>query len=94
MALPPEVAGDIGDLVAELQALGAVVESARYDARFFGNFVVSLRSPRGCFQVTRDRSQYIVQGPPRAELEPVGLWRAFDQKDAFSAALLAWMRNG
>jgi len=94
MSLPNEVSTDLGDLLSELESMGAKVESARYDPGSFGNFEICLAAPRGAFQITRDRSQYMLQGPSRQELEAADLWRAFDRKEEFSALLVAWFRRG
>jgi hypothetical protein len=93
MSLPPEVSADMGDLVSELETLGATVEGARYDAKSFGDFEICFRALGLAFRVTRDRGQYMVHGPSREQLETAGLWRAFDRKEEFSQALLAWFRG-
>ena len=93
MTIPHEVEQDIGGLIRALHALGAEVINARYDPESFGNYEISFRAPRVAFRITRDRSQYILHGPPRQELEAAGLWRAFDYRSEFEETLLVWLRS-
>jgi hypothetical protein len=93
MRIPNEVEEDIGELIRTIHSLGAEVTDARYDAQSFGNYEVSFHTPKVAFRITRDRSQYMIHGPERRQLEQAGLWRAFDRRIEFEETLLEWLRS-
>ncbi|HWS71549.1 MAG TPA: hypothetical protein VN605_05520 [Thermoanaerobaculia bacterium] len=88
VALAPEIELDLGALLNELEEMGFEIVHARYDARAFGNYVVTLRGPSRELVLVRDRGQYFVEGSI-LELGPLGLWEAFDKKETFCERLLA-----
>jgi len=88
--LPPEIVEALEPLVAELAALGYVPGPSEMSLSF-GNFVVSFDNGSRRFQLTRDKSQFIVGGE-RAELERLGLWRAFNSIAELEPPLMAWLK--
>ena len=88
--LPAEVEVEVGALVSELHAVGWRVSAARYDAKTFGNWHVELRRAGTLIELVKDRSQYMVGGPPTEAIKAAGLWRAFDRLEELRCALMKW----
>jgi len=86
------VEAEIGPELKRLAAHGFAIEDCRYDERCFGDFYVDLCRGDRLLRIIRDRSQYIVEGD-RESKEKAGLWRAFDSKHEFFAALFAWIEG-
>jgi hypothetical protein len=88
----PAIIEDIGILLAELAGLGIAEVDSRYDSKSFGNYYVDLRGSRGAFRITRDRSQYIIDGDDE-RLRSMGLFRAFDSREQLHDAALQYART-
>ena len=82
---------DIGPLLTELKSLGFTQTSSQYSAACFGDYVVSLSSLRSEFRLTRDRGQYNLIGDD-AKAKAMKLFRAFNDRDDFREAVLAYAR--
>ena len=83
---------DIGPLLTELNRLGVVETASQYDAELFGDYFVDFRGPSGTFRITRDRSQYIIDGDDE-RLKSMGLFRAFDSREQIYDAALRYART-
>ena len=93
MEVAAEIAEDIGSLIAALERMGLKVEDSQYDAQSFGNFHVDVSGRRGRFRIVRDRSQYMLYAKSLAQIKLSGMFRAFDSRDEFEAALLKYART-
>ena len=91
---------DLPDTIrAPLRTLLPLLESAQfwpthfqYSAESFGDFFVSFLGPGGVsFQLTRDRSQFLVDGPSKARLEQADLFRAFEDVQELQPLLMAFL---
>jgi len=56
----------------------------------FGNWQVKLHRAGNLLELVKDRSQYMVGGPPTEAIKAAGLWRAFDDLEEFRSALVKW----
>ena len=83
---------EYGSLLRSLDALGFELQDYSQTPEAFGNFVAGFSNGSICFRIVRDRSQLILEGS-KSELEPLGLWRAFDESTAFEEKLLSWLRS-
>ena len=90
VALSQSTLQAIAPLIAPLQALGYFPASVEESASF-GNFSVSFAGPEREFALTRDRGQFLVQGPATEVLESAGLWRAFHGVSSLASPLLSWL---
>ena len=52
--------------------------------------VVVFSNDKKIFEITKDRSQWFLGGK-KEDLEPLGLWRAFDDTHEFKNALLGFL---
>lgn len=89
--LPKEIEIALGALPEALAALGYRPVDGQL-SESFGDFLVRFTDGRHAFELTRDRSQFMVRGQ-RDQLEPAGLWRAFDGTAELEAPLLAWLQG-
>ena len=92
--LDRHIEASLGPLVRELAADGWSVTRAEYGADSFGDIVVELQKESRWLVLTRDRSQFMIDGPDHAALRAAGLFRAFDSVNDFKDAVLAWLRLG
>jgi hypothetical protein len=88
-----EIMADIGSLIKCLQKHGIVPEASFHDPPSFGNYYVEMSGENIRFRLIRDRGQYLIVGPEKHELDSVGLWRAFDDKQAFEQQVLQWLAS-
>jgi hypothetical protein len=88
--IPVEVETEAGELIAELHSAGWTVSTSRYDGKSFGNWYVDLRRADLTLRLVKDRSQYMVDGPPTNEIKAAGLYRAFDDLEEFRHAIVKW----
>jgi hypothetical protein len=65
---------------------------AKYEPQSFGDYYGILSGPNGFVRLIRDRSKYCVDGEQK-DLEPVGLWGAFDNREEFTMKVLSWLKN-
>src|ERR1700728_689882 len=72
--LPVEVEKEAGPLLAELRAGGWQVYASEYDDSAFGNWSVDLQRDGVVMRLVKDRSQYMVTGPPEEVLKEGGHW--------------------
>jgi hypothetical protein len=86
------IVDDLCALTGSLSALGFAPKKYEYLSESFGNYFIDFESSAFKFRIVRDRSQYFVEGE-KDELEPVGLWRAFDDKTLFGQAVLEWAKG-
>jgi hypothetical protein len=86
------IADDLHALIGGLAALGFAPKRHEYSSASFGNYFIDFESGAFKFRIVCDRSQYFVEGE-KDELEPVGLWRAFDDKTLFGQAVLEWAKG-
>jgi hypothetical protein len=89
--VPPEIAEDIGGLVEQLGSLGFRPVGSR-SAEAFNDYVIEFSSGERRFSIARDKYQYMIDGD-MDELRRQGLWRAFDDRSEFEAAVLSWLRG-
>jgi hypothetical protein len=89
MSLPEIVESDIGALCAELVTRGFKVDVLSVGSMH--SYQVSVSGPLE-FTITADRSQLFLEGE-RETLEPVGLWRAFDDPVEFSDQVLRFVES-
>jgi hypothetical protein len=88
--IPVEVETEAGELIAELNSAGWTVSTSHYDAKSFGNWYVDLRRADLTLRLVKDRSQYMIGGPPTKTIKATGLWRAFDDLEEFRHAIVKW----
>jgi len=81
---------EAGELIAELRAFGWVVSASQFDAGSFGNWFVDLQCGSRTLRLVKDRSQFMLAGPPTQAIRAAGLWRAFDSFEKFSVAIRNW----
>ena len=87
--LSPPVQSEAGSLIEILRNAGWTVVDSQYSAQHFGNWLIDLTRDRRSIRLTRDRSQFIVDGPVE-ELKSAGLFKAFDEWPEFQQAVIAW----
>jgi hypothetical protein len=80
---------DFDDLLSEISKFGYSIASYSEEPRSFGDFVVTISKGERSHTISCDRSQLMLKGE-RYELEPFGLWKAFDSKEEFKNALIAF----
>jgi hypothetical protein len=88
--VPREIVIEAGELIAELRAFGWVVSASQFDAGSFGNWFVDLQRGSRTLRLVKDRSQFMLAGPPTQAMRDAGLWRAFDSFEKFSVAIRNW----
>src|SRR5262249_41944852 len=88
--IPEPIVEALGPLMQRLAALGYQPTSGRFDPDLFGNFLVGFENGTQRFELVRDRSQFMVEGEP-SELEPFGLFQAFNSVAELEAPLLTWL---
>ena len=91
--LPSEVEAEAGALLSELRADGWTVCASGYNAQEFGNWYVDLRRADNAIRLVKDRSQYMIDGPPTEAIKTAGLWRAFENLDEFRQLVIKWAGN-
>jgi hypothetical protein len=91
--LDRHIASDIGALLARLESFGYVVTDSSYAAEHFGNYHVDLRSPSRWVRIVRDRRCYQVESESNRELKEAGLFRGFESRHEFEAALTGWLER-
>lgn len=90
--VPVEIAAEAGVLIDELRLAGWTVHESQFDAKFFGNWFVDLRCENRALRLLKDRSQFMVGGPPTQEIKDAGLWRAFESFEQFCNAVRKYVR--
>ncbi len=80
-------------MIAELHALGWTVSKSRHDAKSFGNWYVELHRDGDTPRLVKDRSQYMLGGPPTEAIRAAGVWQSFDDLEEFRRAILKWAKN-
>ena len=88
--MPGSVAQALGNLPIILSRHAYALSEVQ-TSNSFGDFAVTYTGLRGALQIARDRGQFIVSGPPKAELESAGLWRAFAGAKDLETPLKAWL---
>ncbi len=88
--VPSEIVTEAGELISELRSVGWTVQTAQFDARLFGNWFVDLRSGGRTLRLVKDRSQFMVAGPPTTAMKEAGLWQAFGSFEEFRDAIKKW----
>ena len=81
--VPVEVLSEAGEVISELHSAGWTVSTSRYDASLFGNWYIDLCRAGRTIRLSKDRSQFLIDGPPVLEMRAAGLWRAFDDLQEF-----------
>ena|GEM_PF-3177392 len=89
IAVDKEIESEFVRTLEALRSMGYDVVRSKYDPVSFGNWYVEFRGRGRRFSVSKDRSQYFVQGDVE-ELKQVDLYRAFNDLSELSAKLLAW----
>ena len=89
--LTVEVETEVGALISQLHQTGWIVSASRYDAKAFGNWYVELRRTNRLIRLSKDRSQYQIDGSNIEEIKNAGLWRAFDDLEDFRRAVGNWI---
>jgi hypothetical protein len=85
-----EIESDLQGVLVDLKDRHFVPRNSIYDPQAFGNYYVDFIGPNKSFRIVKDRSQYMLEGD-RHDLEPFGLWRAFDNREEFAKALFSWL---
>ena len=88
--LPVEIESEVGALISDLREAGWTVSASRYDARVFGNWYVDLCRKDQTIRLMKDRSEYMIGGPPTDEIKAAGLWRSFVNLYEFRQAIVRW----
>ena len=91
--VPVEVDAEAGELISELHSAGWTVSTSHYDANLFGNWYIDLCRAGRTIRLVKDRSQYMIAGPPTPEIEAAGLWKAFDNLADFHRELIEWAKK-
>lgn len=90
MAIHPKILEDIGPIITTLLAHGYSVVEDSYDAQQFGDYQVRFIGKARTFDIVKDRGQFMLYGK-RDELEPIGLWRAYNTPEEFCRDVLKWV---
>jgi hypothetical protein len=86
-----EIELDLGSLFADLVMRGFTLRGSWYSSEVFGNYCVDFFGRNKSFRVVKDRNQYLFEGDQN-DLEPVGMRQAFDDREEFAEAVLAWLK--
>jgi hypothetical protein len=89
--VPVEIESEIGALISQLRGAGWVVSASRYDAKSFGNWCVGLYRADRLIRLSKDRSQYLMDGSDIEEIKAAGLWKAFDDLEELLKAVSKWI---
>ncbi|WP_066727586.1 hypothetical protein [Desulfuromonas sp. DDH964] len=82
----------VSKMAEKLKILGFELTNYTEEPRAFNNFLAEFSDGSFSFTFVRDRSQFILNGE-KDELEPYGLWKAFNGPDEFLDKLLFWLKN-
>ena len=93
LSMHQAIQDEIGGLLAHLEDAGFEIVESSYDEQSFGDFSIELQSEKAHVHIIRDRGQLYLRGD-RRQLEPVDLWRVYDDRVAFQAAVLAYLEIG
>lgn len=88
--MPAEIQSALAPLATALNAAHLAPVTWQYSAEAFGNFVVTFRSERHAFTLTRDRGQFLFDG---ADRKSAGLGRVFESAEDLLPHLLSWLRR-
>jgi hypothetical protein len=91
-ALPREIEAEARELISELGSAGWTVAASEYNGNAFGNWYVDLSRGSRTLRLVKDRSQYMIGGPPTQGMKDVGLWKAFDSFGEFRRLISEWAR--
>jgi len=75
-----------------LKNLGFELTNYTDEPKSFNDFLAEFSNDKRLIRITRDRSQFILSGG-REELVPYDLWRAFDDQEEFTCALLRLLQE-
>ena len=89
-AEPKKYIDEYSDLLGSLSNRGFRLINYSQEPTAFDNFCADFSDGKTSFRIIRDRSQLFLEGK-KAELEPHGLWQAFDDRSDFEKALLNWI---
>lgn len=92
--IPREIVAEAGELISELRSGGWTVGEYQFDATVFGNWFLDLRRKGYTLRLVKDRSQFMLGGPPTQELRNAGLWQTFDSFEEFRGAIRRWAIDG
>jgi len=81
----------LGPLIALLAEFD-YIPSSFVESQSFGDFRVNFIGSVDSLAITRDRSQFMVDGN-RTILEPAGLWQAFSTPHSLAVPLTAWLKS-
>jgi len=87
-----KISESIGPLLTQLEGLGVQFGGDTYSRESFGNFYVDCSFRGKQFRLSRDRSEYMIEGD-MDELKRLGLWRAYDSLEDYSAAVMAYAQS-
>lgn len=87
-----KIAEAIGPLLTQLEGVGVQFGGDTYSRESFGNFYVNCSLRGKQFRLFRDRSQYMIEGDMN-ELKRLGLWRAYDSVEDYSAAVMTYAQS-
>ena len=91
--VPVEVEAEAGELISELHSAGWTVSTSHYDGNSFGNWYIDVHRAGRNICLVKDRSQYMIAGPPTPEIKAAGLWKAFDDLQEFREVLIRWAKT-
>lgn len=77
--------------LAALLAEFGYIPSSFIESQSFCDFQVNFTGLAGSVSITRDRSQFMVDGN-RKILEPAGLWQVFSTAESLAVPLAAWLK--
>jgi len=89
-AEPKKCIDEYSDLLGSLSNRGFRLINYSQEPTAFDNFCADFSDGKTSFRILRDRSQLFLEGK-KADLEPHGLWKAFDDRSDFEKALLNWI---
>ena len=89
MKLHPEVESDLRELIPWLTGEGFSPSSCEYDAKAFGNYVVTFNRNLQEIEIVRDRGQYLLGGDEQ-RIRSLGLWRALTSMQDLKEAVAVY----
>ncbi|MGB5259987.1 MAG: hypothetical protein WBO34_05620 [Gammaproteobacteria bacterium] len=83
-------------MIKDLDIIKVALESLGYklvksEPGSMDSGIVAFSNEEKQIEITKDRSQWMLAGP-KDELEPIGLWRAFDDTHEFKDALVRYIK--
>lgn len=91
--IPPEIEGEIGELISRLSSDGWTISDSRFEPNVFGNWFVDVHRDGITVRLVKDRSQYFVDRLASEKTKPVELSEAFSNLQEFQDAVIKWLKD-